>query len=81
MPIDFLTVTERERLNRFPDPIPDEELRVFFTLSDRDIQEVHKQRGASNHTTGPSARTGNSLAPKISPFLVRRAKLGFASQG
>ena len=48
MPIDFLTAAERERLNRFPDPIPDEELRVFFTLSDRDTQEVCKQRGASN---------------------------------
>ena len=48
MPIDFLTVAERERLNRFPDPIPDEDLRVFFTLSDRDIQEVRKQRGAPN---------------------------------
>ena len=48
MPIDFLTVTERERLNRFPESIPDEDLRVFFTLSDRDTQEVHKQRGAAN---------------------------------
>jgi TnpA family transposase len=48
MPIDFLTVTERERLNRFPEPIPDEDLRVFFTLSERDTQEVHKQRGAPN---------------------------------
>src|SRR5262249_33499870 len=48
MPIDFLTAAERERLNRFPDPIPDEDLRVFFTLSDRDTQEVRKQRGAPN---------------------------------
>jgi hypothetical protein len=46
MPIDFLTAAERERLNHFPDPIPDEDLRVFFTLSDRDTQEVRKQRGA-----------------------------------
>lgn len=48
MPIDFLTAAERERLNRFPEPIPDEDLRVFFTLSDRDTQEVRKQRGAPN---------------------------------
>ena len=34
MPIDFLTAAERERLNRFPDPIPDEDLSAFFTLSD-----------------------------------------------
>src|SRR6266446_8042294 len=48
MPIEFLTAAECERLNRFPDPIPDEDLRVFFTLSDRDTQEVRKQRGAPN---------------------------------
>ena len=48
MPIEFLTAAERERLNRFPETIPDEDLRVFFTLSDRDIQEVRKQRGATN---------------------------------
>ena len=48
MPIEFLTAAERERLNRFPEPIPDEDLRVFFTLSDRDTQEVRKQRGAPN---------------------------------
>jgi hypothetical protein len=48
MPIDFLTPAERDRLNRFPDPIPDEDLRVFFTLSDREMQEVQKQRGAPN---------------------------------
>ena len=48
MPIDFLTAAERERLNRFPEWISDEDLRVFFTLSERDMQEVHKQRGAPN---------------------------------
>src|SRR5882724_1306066 len=48
MPIDFLTAAERERLNRFPEPIPDDDLRVFFTLSDEDQLEVGKQRGAHN---------------------------------
>lgn len=48
MPIDFLTPAERDRLNRFPAPIPDEDLRVFFTLSDRDTQEIRQQRGAHN---------------------------------
>ena len=48
MSTDFLTTAERERLNRFPEPIPDEDLRVFFTLSDHDIQAVRKQRGAPN---------------------------------
>src|SRR5437773_5163749 len=48
MPIDFLTPAERDQLNHFPEPIPAEDLRVFFTLSDRDTQEVRKQRGAPN---------------------------------
>jgi Domain of unknown function (DUF4158) len=48
MPIDFLTPAERDRLNRFPESIPAEDLRVFFTLSDRDREEVRKQRGAHN---------------------------------
>src|SRR4029453_12502061 len=48
MPIDFLTPAERARLNGFPASIPDEDLRVFFTLSEADIEEVQKQRGAHN---------------------------------
>jgi TnpA family transposase len=48
MPIAFLTAAERERLNHFPDPIPDEDLSAFFTLSDADQLEVGKQRGAHN---------------------------------
>jgi TnpA family transposase len=48
MPIDFLTTAERERLNRFPNPITDEDLNAFFTLSDADKTEVGKQRGAHN---------------------------------
>ena len=48
MPIDFLTAAERERLNRFPEPIPDDDLRVFFMLSHADQLEVGKQRGAHN---------------------------------
>jgi hypothetical protein len=36
MPIDFLTAAERERLNRFPKPIPDDDLKVFFMLSHAD---------------------------------------------
>jgi TnpA family transposase len=48
MPIDFLTPAERARLNGLPASIPDEDLRIFFTLSDADIEEVQKQRGAHN---------------------------------
>ena len=46
MPIGFLTRTERERLNRFPAQIPDEDLRGFFLLSDADQTAIHKQREA-----------------------------------
>ena len=49
-------MTERERLNRFPAPIPDAALRGLFTLSDRDPQEVHKHRGAPKQLgTAPDA--------------------------
>jgi Domain of unknown function (DUF4158) len=44
MPIDFLTPAERAQLNGFPASIPDEDLRVFFTFSEADIEEVQKQR-------------------------------------
>jgi hypothetical protein len=30
MPIGFLTAAERARLNRFPAPIPDDDLCAFF---------------------------------------------------
>src|SRR5437899_12485010 len=46
MPIGFLTTTERERLSRFPAQIPDEDLRVFFLLSDADQTAINKQREA-----------------------------------
>jgi TnpA family transposase len=46
MPIGFLTRTERERLNRFPAQIPDEDLRIFFLLSGADQTVINKQREA-----------------------------------
>ena len=46
MPIGFLTRTERERLNRFPAQIPDEDLRGFFLLSEADQTAINKQREA-----------------------------------
>jgi hypothetical protein len=49
MPMDFLTPAERDRLKRFPAPMPDEDRRVFFPLADRDIEAVHKQRGTHHH--------------------------------
>jgi TnpA family transposase len=46
MPIGFLTTAERDRLNRFPDPIPDEDLRAFFLLSEADQQAINQHREA-----------------------------------
>ena len=48
MPIGFLTEAERERLSRFPDEIPYDDLSAYFTLSDNDIQEIQRQRGDHN---------------------------------
>jgi TnpA family transposase len=46
MPIGFLTATERDRLNHFPTPIPDEDLQAFFLLSEDDQQVINRQREA-----------------------------------
>jgi TnpA family transposase len=46
MPIGFLTTAERERFTRFPAQIPDEDLHVFFLLSDADQTAINKQREA-----------------------------------
>ena len=43
MPIGFLTEAERERLSRFPEHIPEDDLSVFFWLSEADHQAVNRQ--------------------------------------
>lgn len=48
MPVQFLTETDHERLNRFPEEIPSEDLFDFFLLSELDRDEVNKQRSDSN---------------------------------
>src|SRR5262249_10729335 len=48
MPIGFLTEAERERLSRFPEHIPEDDLRVFFWLSEADQQAVNRQH--DDHT-------------------------------
>jgi TnpA family transposase len=48
MPVDFLTETERERWQRFPDTVPQDDLFVFFQLSDEDKGEVRRQRDSQN---------------------------------
>ena len=44
MPIGFLTPAERERLDRFPEQIPDDDLFIFFRLSEDDHKIVNQQR-------------------------------------
>ena len=44
MSIGFLTDAQRERLNRFPDDIPHDDLSAYFTLSEADIKEINHQR-------------------------------------
>ena len=58
MPIGFLTRTERERLNRFPAQIPEEDLRVFFLLSDADQTVINKQREAHTCSGVQTVRDG-----------------------
>jgi TnpA family transposase len=48
MSIGFLTAAERERWQRFPDPIPQDDLVVFFLLSDDDQRAVNRQRESPN---------------------------------
>ena len=64
MPGSFLTDTERERLRRFPSEVPPEDLGAFFTLSDRDLTQVRRQRGGPNRSASrcsyaPSAIWGS----------------------
>ena len=48
MPIGFLTAAERDRLNRFPEQIPDEDLFAFFQFSEADQTAINQQR--EDHT-------------------------------
>lgn len=44
----FLTAAERERWQRFPDTIPQDDLAGYFLLSDDDHREVNRQREPFN---------------------------------
>src|SRR5262249_38030326 len=46
MSTGFFTAADRERLNRFPDQIPDEDLSAFFLLSEADQQAINQHREA-----------------------------------
>src|SRR3989441_3130265 len=44
----FLSVAERERWQRFPETIPQDDLAVYFLLSEDDSREVNRQREPFN---------------------------------
>jgi len=44
----FLSAAERERWQRFPETIPQDDLAVYFFLSDDDAREVNRQRDPFN---------------------------------
>ena len=44
----FLSTAERERWQRFPETIPQDDLAVYFFLSDADAREVNRQREPFN---------------------------------
>ena len=48
MPVQFLSESEHERLNRFPNEIPTEDCFTFFFLSKEDLIEIDKQRSDSS---------------------------------
>src|SRR4030095_15996839 len=48
MSTSFLTAAERERWQRFPETIPQDDLAVYFFLSDDDTCAVNRQREPFN---------------------------------
>ena len=48
MPVQFLSEADRDRLNRFPDEIAQQDLKDFFWLSADDLQKTKRQRGEHN---------------------------------
>jgi len=48
MSTSFLTVAERDRWQRFPAVIPQDDLAVYFLLSEDDQREVNRQREPCN---------------------------------
>ena len=48
MSTSFLTAAKRERWQRFPETIPQDDLAVYFFLSDDDTCAVNRQREPFN---------------------------------
>jgi Domain of unknown function (DUF4158) len=54
MSSSFLSAAERERWQHFPETIPQDDLAVYFFLSDDDTREVNRQREPFNRLGMPS---------------------------
>lgn len=48
MPVNFLNQAERERLNRFPGEVDDDDIIAYFTLTPSDLEQVQSHRGDDN---------------------------------
>jgi TnpA family transposase len=48
MSSEFLSTAERERWQRFPETVPQDDLAAYFLLSDDDQREVNRQRESFN---------------------------------
>src|SRR5215831_11905124 len=48
MSTSFLTAAERDRWQRFPATMPQDDLAVYFLLSDDDTREANRQREPCN---------------------------------
>jgi hypothetical protein len=62
MPIGFLTAAERDRLNRFPTQIPDEDLRASSSYQTR----ITRRSTTSTRTIPALALPSNSVRYAIS---------------
>src|SRR5713101_2969772 len=62
MPVDFLTEAERERWQRLPDTMPQDDLFVFFLLSDEDRRETQQQRDPRIAWAMPSSCVSSGIS-------------------
>jgi TnpA family transposase len=48
MPVSFLTASEREKFDRFPEEIISEDIIIYFTLNDSDLAQLPSKSGGYN---------------------------------
>lgn len=72
MPVNFLNQSERERLNRFPSEVDDDDVIAYFTLTPSDLEQVQTHRGDENKL-GFSLQLGSLRYLGFCPDDVRTA--------